>query len=121
VQLPLAKTLIALRFLTGLLPVIGNLISNTVITIVGLSLSISVAASALVFLVIIHKLEYFLNARIVGSRINARATALVTCKRNWKSCSTVKTKVRIQMPLPFRPHSCTSRLRFENARQKKIV
>jgi hypothetical protein len=33
----------------------------------------------------------------------------------------VKTKVRIQMPLPFRPHSCTSRLRFENARQKKIV
>src|SRR6516162_11509450 len=34
VHLPLAKTLIALTFLTGLLPVIGNLISNTVITIV---------------------------------------------------------------------------------------
>ena len=77
VQLPLAKTLIALTFLTGLLPVIGNLISNTVITIVGLSLSIYVAAAALVFLVIIHKLEYFLNARIVGSRINARAWELL--------------------------------------------
>ena len=73
----LAKTLIALTFLTGLLPVIGNLISNTVITIVGLSMSIYVAASALVFLVIIHKLEYFLNARIVGSRINARAWELL--------------------------------------------
>jgi len=77
VHLPLAKTLIALTFLTGLLPVIGNLISNTVITIVGLSLSIYVAAAALVFLVIIHKLEYFLNARIVGSRINARAWELL--------------------------------------------
>jgi predicted PurR-regulated permease PerM len=77
VHLPLAKTLIALAFLTGLLPVIGNLISNTVITIVGLSISIYVAASALVFLVIIHKLEYFLNAKIVGSRINARAWELL--------------------------------------------
>src|SRR5262245_25610542 len=46
-------------------------------TIVGLSLSIYVAAAALVFLVIIHKLEYFLNARIVGSRINARAWELL--------------------------------------------
>src|SRR5262249_45047062 len=45
VHLPLAKTLIALTFLTGLLPVIGNLISNTVITIVGLSLSIYIAAA----------------------------------------------------------------------------
>ena len=47
------------------------------ITIVGLSISIYAAASALVFLVIIHKLEYFLNAKIVGSRINARAWELL--------------------------------------------
>ena len=38
VHLPLTKTLIVLTFLLGLLPVIGNLISNTLITIVGLSL-----------------------------------------------------------------------------------
>lgn len=42
-HLPLTKTLIVLTFLLGLLPVIGNLISNTLITIVGLSLSIWVA------------------------------------------------------------------------------
>jgi predicted PurR-regulated permease PerM len=73
VDVPLKKTLIAITFFTGLLPVIGNLISNTVIVVVGLSISIYVAIAALVFLIVIHKLEYFLNARIVGSSIKARA------------------------------------------------
>jgi predicted PurR-regulated permease PerM len=77
VHLPMAKTLIAFTFLAGLLPVIGNLISNTLIFIVGLSLSIYVAIAALAFLVVIHKLEYFLNARIVGTRIRARAWELL--------------------------------------------
>ena len=31
------------------------------------------ALSSLVFLIVIHKLEYFLNARIVGAHIHARA------------------------------------------------
>jgi predicted PurR-regulated permease PerM len=40
VQLPLTKTMIAITFVAGLLPVIGNLISNTVIVVVsGLALS----------------------------------------------------------------------------------
>ena len=38
----------------------------------GLSVGLS-----LVFLVVIHKLEYFLNARIIGSHINARAWELL--------------------------------------------
>src|SRR6202162_6663195 len=69
VHLSLTKTLIAITFLAGLLPVIGNLISNTVIFVVALSNSTYVGIGALVFLVVIHKLEYFLNARIVGTRI----------------------------------------------------
>jgi predicted PurR-regulated permease PerM len=73
VHLPLAKTLVAITFLTGLLPVIGNLISNTLITIVALSVSVFAGVAALVFLILIHKLEYFLNARIVGVNINAHA------------------------------------------------
>ena len=60
-------------FLVGLLPVVGNLISNTLIVIVALSVSLWVALGALIFLVLIHKLEYFLNANIVGNRIHARA------------------------------------------------
>jgi len=73
VHLPFAKTLVAVTFVMGLLPVVGNLISNTAITIISLAQSLQIAVFSLVYLVIIHKLEYFLNARIVGIRINARA------------------------------------------------
>lgn len=77
VHLPLAKSLVALTFVVGLLPVVGNLISNTVMTIVALSVSPAVALAALAFLIAIHKLEYFLNARIVGAQISARAWELL--------------------------------------------
>jgi predicted PurR-regulated permease PerM len=78
VQLPFMKTMIAITFLAGLLPVIGNLISNTVICIVSLSHSLYVALGSLAFLVIIHKLEYFANAKIIGSQIRSRAWELLT-------------------------------------------
>jgi len=77
VHLPLTKTMIFLTFIAGLLPVIGNLISNTVIVIVSLSHSLPVAFGSLTFLVLIHKGEYFLNARIIGQRIKARAWELL--------------------------------------------
>jgi predicted PurR-regulated permease PerM len=73
VHLPFTKTLIVITFIVGLLPVIGNLMSHTLIVIVALSVSLWVALGALIFLVLIHKLEYFLNANIVGNRIHARA------------------------------------------------
>ncbi|HEX7130431.1 MAG TPA: AI-2E family transporter, partial [Rhodanobacteraceae bacterium] len=73
VHLPLTKTLIAITFVVGLLPVVGNLISNTLIAVVALSVSLWVALAALIFLVLIHKFEYFLNAKIVGGQIRARA------------------------------------------------
>ena len=64
-------------FRSGLLPVIGNLISNTVIVVISLSYSLHAAAGSMAFLVIIHKLEYFVNARIVGSQIEASAWELL--------------------------------------------
>lgn len=66
---PSATFIIMLTFLCGLLPIIGNLISNTLITCVGLTVSPAVAVAALVYLICIHKLEYFLNSKIIGSRI----------------------------------------------------
>ena len=77
VHLPLVKTLVALTFVAGLIPVIGNLISNGAILAVSIGYSAGVALSSLAFLVFVHKLEYFLNARIVGSRIHARAWELL--------------------------------------------
>jgi predicted PurR-regulated permease PerM len=77
VHLPLAKTMVAVTFVVGLLPVIGNLISNTIIVVLSLSVSLAVAIWSLVFLVIIHKLEYFLNAHIVGAQVRAHAWELL--------------------------------------------
>jgi predicted PurR-regulated permease PerM len=77
VDLPLVKILVALTFVVGLLPIIGNLISNAAIVVVCLSQGVPVAVASLVFLIVIHKLEYFLNARILGLHINARAWELL--------------------------------------------
>lgn len=72
IELPLVKTMIALTFVFGLLPVVGNLMSNTVIVIVSLSHSLIIAGVSLLYLIIIHKVEYFLNAKIIGNQIRAR-------------------------------------------------
>ena len=77
VNLPFTKTMVIVTFVVGLLPVLGNLISNTVIVIISLSHSVQVAIGSLAFLVVIHKLEYFVNARIIGGQIKARAWELL--------------------------------------------
>ncbi len=78
IRLPFSKTLVLMTFIVGLLPVIGNLFSNTLIFILSLSVAgLPVAIASLIFLVVIHKLEYFLNARIVGGEIAARAWELL--------------------------------------------
>jgi predicted PurR-regulated permease PerM len=77
VELPVIKTMILITFIVGLLPVVGNLISNTIIVIVSMSHSFATALGSLAFLVIIHKLEYFLNARIIGGKIKANAWELL--------------------------------------------
>lgn len=77
VHLPFTKTMIIVTFVVGLLPVLGNLVSNTVIVIISLSHSLHVATASLGFLIVIHKLEYFVNARIIGGQIQARAWELL--------------------------------------------
>jgi predicted PurR-regulated permease PerM len=77
VHLPMVTVLIPLTFVTGLLPVVGNLISNTAIVLISLGVSPEVAVASLIFLVLIHKLEYFLNARIIGGEVQAGAWELL--------------------------------------------
>ena len=77
VHLPYTKTMIAVTFFAGLLPVVGNLVSNSVIVIISLSHSFGVAVGSLGFLILVHKLEYFLNARIIGAQIKASAWELL--------------------------------------------
>ena len=67
-QLPYTPVLITFTFVAGLVPIVGNLVCNVVITIVGLSVSPLAAAACLGFLILIHKAEYVINAKVVGRR-----------------------------------------------------
>jgi predicted PurR-regulated permease PerM len=78
VHLPMVSLLILLTFITGLLPVVGNLISNTVIVMISLGESASVGAASVGFLLLVHKLEYFTNAKIVGGRVHAKSWELLS-------------------------------------------
>lgn len=66
---PYAPVLAGLTFLFGLLPIVGNLMSNALIVSVGFTIAPRMAFLALAFLVVIHKGEYFLNSKIIGDRI----------------------------------------------------
>lgn len=58
-------------FLCGLIPIVGNILSNVVVVGVGFTVSPRSGLLALLFLVAIHKLEYFLNSKIVGRHIDS--------------------------------------------------
>ena len=73
IRIPFATTLVVITFLCGLIPVLGNLISNTVITILSMGISIGTAVASLTFLIVIHKLEYLINSRIVGGETDSQA------------------------------------------------
>ena len=66
--LPYTPVLITLTFVAGLVPIVGNLLCNAVITLVGLSVSPVAAVACLAFLILIHKAEYVINAKVVGRR-----------------------------------------------------
>lgn len=73
IHVPFGKTLVLITFLCGLIPVAGNLISNTVITIISMGVSVGTAVASLAFLIVIHKMEYLINSRIVGSETDSQA------------------------------------------------
>jgi predicted PurR-regulated permease PerM len=70
IHLPYTPLVLAITFICGLLPIIGNLISNSVIVGIAFTISPRLALWALIFLIVLHKLEYFLNSKIIGKRIN---------------------------------------------------
>ena len=76
-RVPLAPTLVGFTFFASLVPIIGNLLSNAAITVAALTVSVWLGVASLGFLVVVHKLEYFLNARIVGGRTNVPTYAML--------------------------------------------
>ena len=77
VHLPHSRLLVIATFLLGFVPVLGNLLSNGAIVLLSFTVSPQVAGASLVFLLVIHQLEYFLNARRVGSEVECKAWELL--------------------------------------------
>ena len=73
IHLPLAKTMVATSFFVCLIPVAGNLVSNSFLVLISMTHSVWLAMASLLLMVVIHKLEYFLSAKIIGSTIKAKA------------------------------------------------
>jgi predicted PurR-regulated permease PerM len=67
--LPHLVVAVGLTFLCGFIPVIGNLVSNALVVALGFMVSPTKGVWALVFLVVIHKLGYFLSGNIIGAKI----------------------------------------------------
>jgi predicted PurR-regulated permease PerM len=69
IHIPYVKTLVLMTFVFGLLPAIGNVLSNILITVLALMVSIEVAVISLAFAIGVHKFEYFVIAKIVGESL----------------------------------------------------
>ncbi len=78
--LPHEFTLLCIVFFCGLLPIVGNIISNTIISTTALiSSGVPAFIICLGLLVGLHKLEYFLNGKIIGTIISLPMVATVLC------------------------------------------
>lgn len=72
------RTLLTLTsFVCGLVPIAGNIASNALIVAAALGRSDRLALIALVYMVVVHKLGYFLNGRIIGARTETPTWAIL--------------------------------------------
>lgn len=69
VGIPYTHFLILGTFILGIIPLIGNIMANTIIIGSALTLSPQHAFIAFVFLILSHKAQYFLNSHIIGSTL----------------------------------------------------
>ena len=94
IQLPFRGLLCMFTLLTGVLPVLGNLMANTVLSLISF-------AGSLVFLVLIHKLEYVINARTVGSKISMNSWEILAAMLTGESLFGVPGLVTAPLLYPF--------------------
>lgn len=101
IQLPFRGLLCMFTLLTGVLPVLGNLMANTVLSLISFAISPWVAVSSLIFLILIHKLEYVINARTVGSKISMNSWEILAAMLTGESLFGVPGLVTAPLLYPF--------------------
>jgi predicted PurR-regulated permease PerM len=69
--LPHMPVAVGVTFICGMIPVVGNIMSNIVVVAIGFMISPAKGLGALVFLVVVHHLGFFLNSKIIGAKIRS--------------------------------------------------
>ena len=75
--MPWSGALIGVTFALSMIPAAGNVLCNGIVTLVALSVGPGVALSALVYIIVVHKVEYFINAKSVGRRVSTAVWELL--------------------------------------------
>jgi predicted PurR-regulated permease PerM len=99
--LPFRGLLCLFTLVTGVLPVLGNLLANTLVTLISLAVSPLLAIGSLVFLVLIHKTEYFINARTVGSHVKVASWEILAAMLTGEALFGVQGLVAAPLLYPF--------------------
>lgn len=98
---PFRGLLCMFTLLTGVLPVLGNLMANTVLALISFAISPWLAVASLTFLIVIHKTEYVINARTVGSRISMNSWEILAAMLTGEALFGVRGLVTAPLLYPF--------------------
>jgi predicted PurR-regulated permease PerM len=71
VVLPFRELLLIFTAVASLIPAAGNIMANTLILVLTIRYGVFVAVGSVVYLFVIHKLEYFVNGYIIGRNVRA--------------------------------------------------
>jgi len=99
--LPFRALLCMFTLMTGILPVVGNLLANTVLALISFAVSPWLAIASLAYLIAIHKTEYFINARTVGSRVSVASWEILAAMLTGEALFGVAGLVTAPLLYPF--------------------
>lgn len=71
VELSFREVLVVFTLFVSLIPALGNVVANTVMAFLCLPHGAGVVVAAVIFLFVVHKAEYIINARIIGKNVQA--------------------------------------------------
>jgi|GEM_PF-272039 len=99
--LPFRGLLCMFTLVTGILPVVGNLLANTVLALISFAVSPWLAIASLVYLIAIHKTEYFINARTVGSKVSVASWEILAAMLTGEALFGVPGLITAPLLYPF--------------------
>ena len=71
VDLVFREALVVFTLIISLIPAVGNMVANAVMAFLCLPHGVGIMFLALAFLIVVHKVEYLINARIIGRQVEA--------------------------------------------------